>query len=406
MDIPNEKFFSFTDNLFTLDSYACDCVTDIENVRPGVIRETAKIQGLADSPIRFAFAPSKGMVRLSKTGSISSDRILTELLSIPEGDTKKLFMFFKEYGFFFPVSIDQYEAIDLEPLHGFIDRIKAIVRLMSALGEARKDYKKILGLLLYLQISKPIVFYFECFGDQPITTCEHSLFTELSRAVTLPSPNPARLPYDADTYTIPDTIFSPAFELNIEEYNNIVGGFDTSTPGAAHSQIYKEIVRLYCNAPHLSPELRVAVDFLFHFQHSIAVIKGFSAVGDIEFYDSDENVRHNYSANFNDKLKESLITMAKVTVRDEIGYNLYGMRPRYDVKMMSPAWEIQDMLTGIYVSIFFMRPGVELYRKCANPSCDRSFLVSTTSSKRKYCSFSCRNSAAQRAHRLRKQANG
>lgn len=405
MDNPNERFFSFTDNLFTFESCSCDCVTDIENVRPGIVKETVKIQGLAESPVRFAFAPSKGMVRLAQTGAINSDRILTELLSIPEGDTKKLFTFFKEYGFFFPVSTDGYEAIELEPLHGLINRIKAVVRLISALGEARKDYMKILGLMLYLQLSLPIVLSFECFGGQPFSTCEHALFTELARASSLPEPDPSSLPYDAETYIVPDTIFAPAFELNIDEYGNIVGGFDT-TPGAAQSQVYKDIARLYRNAPHLSPELRAAIDFLFHFQHSIGVIKGFTADGGVEFYDTGTNVRARYTASFSDRMKESLLAMAKIVVRDEIGYNLYGMRPRYDVETMSPAWEIQDLLTAIYVSIFFIRPGVQLYRKCANPSCDRSFLVSTTSKKQKYCGDSCRNATAQRAHRLRKQARG
>jgi len=404
MNIPNEKFFSFTDNLFTFDSYACDCVTDIENVRPGVIKETVKIQGLADSPVRFAFAPNKGMVRLAKTGAINSERILTELLSIPDGDTKKLFTFFKEYGFFFPVSTDGYEAIEVEPLHDLINRVKATIRLISVLGEARKDYRRILGLTLYLQLTPPVLLMFECFGGQPFPTCEHALFTELAKASALPQTDPASLPYDADNYIIHDTIFRPAFELNVEEYSNIVGGFDTATPGAAQSQLYKDIARLYCNAPLLSPELRGMVDFLFHFQHLIAVVKAFTPTGDVKYYEADENVKAHYVANFDDRMKESLIEMAKITVRDEIRHNLYGMRPQYDVETMSPAWEIQDMLTGIYVSIFFMRPGVELYRKCTNPSCDRSFLVNTTSSKRKYCEHSCRNAAAQRAHRLRKQA--
>ena len=405
MNSPNERFFSLTDNLFTFESFVCDCVTDIENVRPGVVKETVKIQGLASSPVRFAFAPSQGMVRLAQTGAIHSDRILTELLAIPDGHTKKLFAFLKKYGFFFPVSTAGYEAIEVEPLHGLINRVKAVVRLISALGETRKDYKRILGLMLFLQLTHPVVLEFECFGGTPRPTCEHSLYTELARASAYPQLNQSTLAYDAVSYSVPDTIFNPVFEFSIEEYGNIVGGFDAVTPGAAQSQLYKDIARLYLNAPRLSPELRRSVDFLFHFQHSVAIIKGFTPAGDIEFYDTDENVKLRYAASFSDRMKESLLTMAKLVVRDEVGYNLEGMRPRYDVETMSPAWEIQDMLTGIYVSIFFMRPGVELYRKCQNPNCDRSFLVKTTSAHRKYCEDSCRNAAAQRAHRLRKHKN-
>ena len=104
MDNPKEKFLVMTNNLFTFDSYSCDCVTDIENIRPGEVKKTLKIQGLADQPIRFAFAPDKGMVRLAKSGSIDSDRILTQLLSLPENNIDKLFEFFKDYGFFFPMN--------------------------------------------------------------------------------------------------------------------------------------------------------------------------------------------------------------------------------------------------------------------------------------------------------------
>ncbi|MCL2766952.1 MAG: CGNR zinc finger domain-containing protein [Peptococcaceae bacterium] len=101
-------------------------------------------------------------------------------------------------------------------------------------------------------------------------------------------------------------------------------------------------------------------------------------------------------------MKQALIDVAKTVIRDEVGYNIGGMRPHYDISTMSPVLEIQDLLTGIFVSIFFMRPGVELYRKCNNPSCDRLFLVNATSARRKYCSSSCRNANAQRAHRFRK----
>lgn len=406
MDNPNEKFFTLTNNLFTFESYSCDCVTDIENIRPGEVKKTIKMQGLPSSTIRFAFAPDKGMVRLAKNGAVNSDRILTELLSLPEGDTEKLFLFFREYGFLFPICTDGYEAIDIKLLHELINRIKAVVRLMSELGEPRKNYKSILGLVLYLQLSQPIELQLQCFGEYPFKTCEHQLYTELNKASMLPQTDNSRNAFNSENYDIADSIFPPIFQLNIEEYNNIVSGFDTSTPGAAQSQLYKDITRMYRNAPNLCPELRKIIDFLFHFQHSIAIIKDYKATGDIEYYDTDENVRSRYAQNFGDKMKQALIDIAKITVRDEIGYNLYGMRPRYDVDTMSPAWEIEDMLTGIYISIFYMKPGIELYRKCGNPNCDRSFLVKTTSSKRKYCTSACRNSSAQRAHRLRKKENG
>ncbi|MBS3874093.1 MAG: hypothetical protein KGZ48_10905 [Dethiobacter sp.] len=352
---------------------------------------------------RSSFTAVPGQLTPSSAGHYG---LAVTLLSLPEGDTEKLFVFFKEYGFFFPISTVGYEAIDVGLLHELINRIKAVVRLMSELGEPRKNYRSILGLVLYLQLSQPINLPFQCFGEQVFQTCEHQLYTELRKASILPHTDNPQYVFHSDTYEIVDTIFLPTFQLNIEEYNNIVGGFDTSTPGVAQSQLYRDITRMYRNMPNLTPELRKMIDFLFHFQHSIGIIKGYKPTGDIEFYDTDANVRKRYAQNFGDRMKHALIDNAKVTVRDEVGYNLYGMRPRYDIETMSPAWEIEDMLTGIYISIFYMKPGIELYRRCGNPNCDRSFLVKTTSSKRKYCTSACRNSSAQRAHRLRKKETG
>lgn len=145
------------------------------------------------------------------------------------------------------------------------------------------------------------------------------------------------------------------------------------------------------------------IDFLFHYQKNIGIIKSFDSFGKVEYYDTDENIRKCYNLNFDDKMKKALIEIAKITISEELEYNLQGIYPRYDVKTMSPSWAISDMLTGIYFSIFYMRPGLELYRKCENPNCDRWFLVKTTSTKKKYCSSSCSNSMAQRNHRKRKK---
>lgn len=412
MDNPKEKFFTLTDNLFTFSSYACDCVVDIENVKPGEIKETIKMQSIPSKPLRFAFTPSRGMVRLADTGAINSERVLTDILAVPEGNKKALFKFFTEYGFFFPISTSDYEAFDIDALFGFINRIKAVVHLMSAVSEAKKDYQRILGLVMYLQLSRPIELLVSCFGEQPFTTQIHEVLSTMEMPVAThaefhqsESGIIGITNMDSPHYnsTVPDTIFTPSYELAFNDFRNISGGFDEAPIGTKQSQMFRSITRLYAKAPHLPSELRKVIDFYFHFQHQIGVVKHYSSDGTVEFFDSADTVKKRYKSHFDAPMKQALVDIAKSVIRDEIGYNIGGMRPRYDIETMSPAWEIQDLLTGIYVSIFFMRPGVELYRKCANHSCERAFLVNTTSAKRKYCSSSCRNAAAQRAHRFRKQ---
>ena len=402
MDAPNEKFFSLTDNLFTFSTHSCDCVTDVENISPGVVKETIKMQGLPEKPIRFAFAPSRGMVRLANSGAICGDRLLTDLMDLTIGNKNALFSFFAENGFLFPLSTNEYEAVNLDALYSVIARVKAVVKLMGAIGEPRKDYKRILGFALYLLLSRPVEFNLSCFGSESFKTCQHGIFLELERAASLPMSNQVTA-FNNDSYTIVDTIFNPISEISIDQISGILGGFSDSPLGCVQSQMFRNIARLYVNAPNLPYDLRLMIDFLFHYQHSIGIIKSFNSDGSIEYYDSDEFVKEQHTKYFNDAMKRALVEIAKITIREEIGYNLYGMRPCYDIQTMSPAWEIQDLLTGIYVSIFFMKPGLELYRECSNPNCNRMFLVATTSSKRKYCSSSCRNANSQRAHRLRKQ---
>jgi len=67
---------------------------------------------------------------------------------------------------------------------------------------------------------------------------------------------------------------------------------------------------------------------------------------------------------------------------------------------MGPSWQINTLMDAIYFSIFYLKPELELYRKCENPSCENYFLVKTTFTTKKYCCDQCANAAQQRRHRL------
>lgn len=402
MDKSNEKFLLMTDNLFTFNSNACHAVTDIENIRLGEVKKTLKMQGLSDKPIRFAFAPDKGLVRLAKNGAINSERILTQLISLPN-NTEKIFDFFKENGFLFPLRTDDYEAIDINILFEIVNRVKAVVYLMSEVESSKKDYKKILQWVLFLQLTPPSEISLQCFED-PYITCIHPFYKIIENTSSILEIDGTREAYNSDTYSIADTIYRPIYQLDIEFYKDTISGYNTKTPGAKHSQLYKNIVRLYRNANNLPENLRLMIDFIFHYQTNVGIIKTISAGQGIKYYDTDENIRKNYNLYFDDKFKNALLEIAKMTIAEELNYNLLGVFPHYDIENMLPSWGISDLLSGIYFSIFYMKPGVELYRKCANPNCDRWFLVKTTASNRKYCpGGSCANSVAQRNHRKRQK---
>ena len=64
-------------------------------------------------------------------------------------------VFLEKYGFIFPISSEMYETIDGTVLLEILNRIKATVKLMSAIA-GKKDYKAILIYTTYLLFSEPI----------------------------------------------------------------------------------------------------------------------------------------------------------------------------------------------------------------------------------------------------------
>ena len=110
-----------------------------------------------------------------------------------------------------------------------------------------------------------------------------------------------------------------------------------------------------------------------------------------------ENI--NNMEKFDEDFKSTLIQIAKSVIKDEFDYALYGIHPTYDIETMSPNWEIPNLYTALYFALFYTRPEYEVYRKCANPNCNRLFKVKTTNSRKQYHNTACQNAAAQMRHR-------
>ncbi len=395
----SEILLTLNENLFTFSGYACECMTDTEHISKTEVKETLKMKGLENAPLRFAFASEKGLVRLSDAGSVDSDHILTELISLPYRKGKALETFFEKYGFFFPISHDRLEALDIDSVWGIVNRIKAVVLLMSELESSRKNYKKALALILYLLMENPAEIKVLAHEESYITCC-HPFFNAYNNLSQILEVDGSREAFSGDTYQIADTIVSPHFFLNINGYNDIIAG-TSAQPGAADSEFYRNIAYLYRNATDAGKDCRLIIDFLFHFQSEISIITSWNPLGNLTLYCDEAEFAPHYQAAFNERMKTALLNIAKLVIKEELDYNLGNVLPVYDVSAMAPSWYISDLLTGLYFAVFYMRPGVELYRRCANPNCNRYFLIKTTSNKQKYCEPSCGNAMAQRNHRKR-----
>ena len=209
-----ENFFE--NNIFTFQSYGCDCVEDIEHTVPGMPPiKTYKFQSDTEKPLLFGYRAKTGLSRIAANGTTEEDNILGSLIALSTKKPSDLYSFFKRNGFLFPVSSSEYERIDVALLYEFILRIRATVELMTAINEIHKDYNKITHLTFYLMLSEQLQIDMASLPE-PYTTCKHSFIDTLSKASVLPLGwERQQEAFEKDTYTILDTIYKPSYELNI-----------------------------------------------------------------------------------------------------------------------------------------------------------------------------------------------
>ena len=389
-----ENFFE--NNVFTFKSYSCNCVEDVNHTTPGMPpQKTFKFQSYSDKPLLFGYRAKTGLSRIAPNGTTEEDNILGSLVALPTKKLNDLYSFFERNGFLFPVSDSEYESIDAALLYEFILRIKATVELMTAINEIHKDYEKITLLTLYLMMSEPLQIKMDSMSA-PYTSCRHSFMDTMVKASTVSlSLERQKESFEKDTYTVSDTITIPSYELNISEYNDIVSG--TSINGEITvTPFYKQITQLYCNY-NGSPIERKIIDFLFHLHHDFGQLQTCDMVHGLTLYPSAD------LSTMNDEMKSTIIEIARHILGEEINANLNGIFPKYDVQTMSPSWKVDSLLSAIYFSIFYLKPDLELYRQCANPRCQRYFLVKTTSTRTKFCSTECCNRVTQDRYRKKKR---
>lgn len=203
---------------------------------------------------------------------------------------------------------------------------------------------------------------------------------------------------ETESITVKDMIYAPSYELNPDEYDDISNGetFTYDYPGI-NDTLYRQVTIAYKNNNIQSRNLRLMIEFLFHYMHSVGVIKAVTFEGGIEYYGSPD------FSKFDSQLKKVAVLIARLVLSGEINHNTRSIKPFYNPNSLEPSWKAPSLLSALYFSIFYMKPGSEIYRKCANPSCHKYFLVKTSNSRKKYCCDNCRNANNQRSHRIKVQ---
>lgn len=391
MDEPHENFFA--DNVFRYVNAPCDVRVNIEDVavdQPS--KKLLKMQARATDHCNFAFTSENGLIRCGPEGALLEADIVGKLIALPSSKDKEIIRFFSQNGFLFPIGDDRLTTIDVDVLWNIVNRVKALVLLMSAMG-GKKNYKDILHYTVYLLYSDSVELRI---NEQVVyQTPSHAFNDYLHNAFNIPEIDRSQQGFSEESYTISDTLYPPYYQYDIQTYLEALEGSYESKEGSL-SPAYRALVMLYVNA-HAENAPRRTIDFLLHYQEKVGIFKNISIDG-IEYY-SDPLVE-----NFTSDMKKRLVEIAREVISTEINYNIHGIYPYYDPNTMRPAWIIGNLLQAVYFSLFFNNPEVEIYRKCANPNCRgaKYFRVKTTMQKKKYCCPECANADAQRRYRLKK----
>ena len=383
----------FLNNMFECDGYRCHCEKDIENVAPGIPpKTTLKLYCELDKPLLFSYAPRTGLNLTGVAGGVIEKNILGKLLAIPDGDIDKHIAFFEAYGFLLPIQSDEYESIDADVLIEIVNRIKATLYLMNAIA-GQKDYKRILIYTAYLLYKPQITLNL---SEVEYSTCRHR-FTELIENYNLfVDLNRNQEVFNSGKYSVPDTMTGCNNPIEIEFFNAIRSGSDTDLVGSK-SVWFKHLFAMYTGLSCEDEKLRTIIDFFYHYQVEVGIFK------EIHFKKITYFVAPTRD-NLTDEMKTALLKIARIVISEEINHNIAGIHPKYETDKLAPTWQVSNLLQALYFSIFYMKPGVEIYKECKNPNCkrDKFFLVEATRTNKEYCCVQCSRAAAAQRFRNRK----
>lgn len=373
-----KKNINFDDNfylggVFTLLNSPCELVIDTYHSNPSTPKKEIYKVCSSKGSIKFAYATSKGLIRLSNSsGMIEEENILGSFLKLKPKDYPS---FFQHNGFIFPTKKDEYQSINAECIHELIIRLKTCVELMNEITNPNKSYLRIMENAFYLFSSDEIKVKLD--NKTIYSSSKHPLYDYICGNTSERITN-ERLRYLKDEncdYKIKDSIFE-FYTFDSDEYSSIMENSD---------EFYKRLVYIYVNkANEYSNDEKLIIDTLFHYFH--------------------EFLPNSTSETLLDKnLKPGIIALAKLVIKEEIDHNIKGVKPSYNTEKMEPKWEVDNLLTAMYMSLFYLRANNYIYKQC--PHCGTYFIVSRTTSKKIYCSDRCRNNANAKVFRKAHQKN-
>ena len=386
-----------TSSIFTFESCECMCEETAVSTNISTLPMPAvKLLPNDQKKVRFAFGSKVGLVRLNDDGSIAESNILGKLVAINKNDVRGYFSFFEKNGFFFPIAPGKFETIGLEELQLLVSRLQATLELTSTITDmSRTSYEKIVRMVFY-HLFAPAVSVETKDGKYRYVSDIHQYSKFLNN-----NKEAKRDPRLNDTFNNEEFFFSDniaSFTLDADFVDSILNG--TPTDSRYETPLFQNVFTAYCTPRDDKPKTMLFInDFVFHY---------FYEVGIIDFVDLEKTHYINdmvCKENFTSKLKSAAVTTAKYIIKEEIESNLRRVRPTYNTAILEPAWKIDSLFSALYFGLFYMRPNMETYRRCANPKCGEFFPVPLSSRKKKYCCTACMNREMAARKRARDKLN-
>ncbi len=353
---------------------------------------------LADRPIHFSYSDKDGLNLTGNQGRVMLKNILGQVLALKDDDADSCIRLINKIGFVLPVSFENYDTVDLRALMEIIKRIKATVGLMNAIdGKTIYEQIRMFNAMTFLLFRDPVTLSLE---GGSFTTCQHELKALMRESMP---PRDFRGDYknilDNGNFLISDSMSSTGqVELSGDLFNQMRMGNIGTVPGQGSSE-YRNLFFAYTSALKEQSDWAFIVDFYMNYQNHAGIIDRVD-LDKITYYDSKAG------AALNDELREALPKAARMVLSKEINHNISNIHMQYDGEGLAPRWQIDTLLQALYFAIFYMKPGIKMYKRCANPNCKRDvfFLTDRTKTNKEYCCVQCRSAAGQRRRRLGEQA--
>ncbi len=376
--------------MFLHEGYGCLCAKDTVNTSPDEAPTvTLKVCPDTSTQLLFSYASKDGLNMTGVAGGLHEKNILGKLLALPKGDIDKHIEFIEKYGFLYPLPENEYTAVEASDLIEIINRIKSTIRLCSYIN--KKDYRGVLIHVVYLLYAPVTELHI---GDDIFSTCTHR-FKSLLDSYNL-FPDLSREPEVAanGTYSVDDAFLGKKNAIDITFYNAVRSGSDTNLQGSKDPW-FKNLMAMYIGCKDVDEETRFLIDFFYHLQTEVSVIKEVNFGGFKSYTTFSEDA-------LDDSFKNALLRIARIVVAEEINHNICGIHPKYNGGKLTVTWQVDTLIEALYFSIFYMRNG-EMYKECENPNCkrDRFFLVEATRTNKHYCCEQCRNAAGAQRYRNR-----